>query len=110
MAYPHSQCTEKYLPMKVVDGIAPMILNVPAERGETHPHIKPGHLHARNISIDMSEDRLLQYRHIVEVPARKGIFLPTEGRKFVKNEARMRRTFCSMGQALVSYIFFLARA
>lgn len=61
--------------MKVVDGIAPVILNVPAERGKAHSHIKPRNLHSRNISIDVSKDRLFQYGHIVEIPARKGILL-----------------------------------
>lgn len=27
------------IPVQVIDGIAPVVLNVPAERGEAHPYI-----------------------------------------------------------------------
>lgn len=33
-------------PVKEIDGVAPVVLDVPAERGETHAHVQPGHLHA----------------------------------------------------------------
>ena len=56
-------------PVQEVDGVAPVVLNVPAERGETHAHIKPGYLHARDVHIDVGEHRLLQHWHVVEVPA-----------------------------------------
>ncbi len=35
------------LPVKVIDGIAPMVLNVPAEARETHAHVQPGNLHGQ---------------------------------------------------------------
>lgn len=91
--------------MKVVDGIAPVILNVPAERREAHPHIKPGHLHARNISIDVSKDRLFQYGHIVEVPARKGIFLQETEKGFVKENARTQLIHPNIGKPSSHYTF-----
>lgn len=55
--------------MQEVDGVAPVVLDVPAEGGETHAHIEPGHLHTRDVHIDVSEHRLLQHRHVVQVPA-----------------------------------------
>ena len=33
-----------YVPVKVVDGVAPVVLNVPTETGETHPNVQPRHL------------------------------------------------------------------
>lgn len=32
------------IPVEVVDGVAPVVLNVPAETGETHANIQPWHL------------------------------------------------------------------
>ena len=64
--------------MQVVDGIAPVILNVPAKGGEAHPHIEPRHLHARDVHVDMRQNRLLEHRHVIQVPTRKCIFLQKE--------------------------------
>lgn len=57
------------LPMKEVDGVTPVVLDVPAEGGETHSHIEPGHLHAGYVHVDVGQHRLLQDRHVVQVPA-----------------------------------------
>lgn len=43
------------LPMQIVDGIAPVVLNVPAERGEAHAHVEPRQSHATDISSDMGQ-------------------------------------------------------
>ena len=32
------------IPVKVVDGVAPVVLDVPTETGETHPNVQPRHL------------------------------------------------------------------
>lgn len=42
--------------MQVVDGIAPVVFNMPAKRGEAHPYIQPRYLHARDVGIDMSKN------------------------------------------------------
>lgn len=34
------------LPVKKIDGVAPVVFDVPAEGGETHAHVEPGYLHA----------------------------------------------------------------
>lgn len=43
---PERMRTAGDLPMQEVDGVAPVVLDVPAEGGEAHPHVEPGHLHA----------------------------------------------------------------
>ena len=57
------------IPMEVVDGVAPMVFNVPTEAGETHAHVRPGNLHAGNISIHIAEDGALDIGEVVQVPA-----------------------------------------
>lgn len=61
--------------MQIVDGIAPMVLNVPAEGGEAHAHIKPWELHPTDVRCDMSQHRCIQNWHVVEVPATAQIIL-----------------------------------
>lgn len=64
-----------------------MVFDVPAESGEDHAHVKPGHLHARDVCVDVAQQRLLQNRHHVQVPAAPGIVLQTdteEGSKRVR--------------------------
>ena len=39
--------------MQVIDGVAPVILNVPAETGETHADIAPGYLQHRQSAQQM---------------------------------------------------------
>ena len=56
------------LPVQEVDGVAPVVLDVPAEGGEAHAHIEPGHLHARDIHVYVGKDRLLQDWHVIQVP------------------------------------------
>lgn len=55
--------------MQEVDGVTPVILDVPTERGEAHAHVEPGHLHTRDVHIYVGEHRLLQHWHVVQVPA-----------------------------------------
>lgn len=42
----HNRYTKEFrvctLPVKIVYGVAPVVLNMPAEGGEAHPHIQPG--------------------------------------------------------------------
>lgn len=61
--------------MQVVNGVTPVILNMPAKGWEDHAHIEPGYLHARYICIDVAQYRLLQYRHHVQVPTTLSILL-----------------------------------
>lgn len=61
--------------MQVVDGVAPMILNVPAEGGEAHANIKPGQRHPTDVSRYMSQYRRFHHRQVVEVPATLKVFL-----------------------------------
>ena len=61
--------------MQVVDTITPMIFIVPTEGAEAHPHVHPRHLHPTDIAPDMSENRALVHRQIVEVPAVVGVLL-----------------------------------
>lgn len=56
-------------PVQEVDGVAPVVLNVPAEGGETHPHIEPGHLHTRDVYVDVGEHGLLQHGHVIQIPS-----------------------------------------
>lgn len=66
---------EHSVPVEVVDGVAPVVLNVPAERGEDHPHVEPGDLHPRDVSVDVAQQRLLQHGHHVQVPAAARVLL-----------------------------------
>ena len=66
--------------MQVVNGVAPVILNVPAESWEHHTDVKPGHLHPRDVSIDVTQQGLLQHGHHVQVPATAGVFLNDRGK------------------------------
>ena len=55
--------------MQVVNGVTPVVLNVPTETGEAHAHIAPGHLHARNVSVDVAQHGLFQAGKVVQVPS-----------------------------------------
>ncbi len=63
--------------MQVVDGVAPVVLDVPAEGREAHAHVEPGQLHAADVPADVRQHRLLQHRHVVQVPARARVLLCT---------------------------------
>lgn len=52
-----------------------MILNMPTERREAHAHVEPGQLHATYISRDVSQNRRIQHRHVVQVPATAQVML-----------------------------------
>lgn len=58
-----------------------MILNMPAEGWKHHSHIKPGDLHPGDVSVNVAEERLLQQRHHIQVPATAGVIL-TKKREF----------------------------
>lgn len=64
--------------MQVIDGVAPVILDVPAERGEAHANIKPRQRHPTDVSCYMSQYRRVHHRQVVEVPATFEVFLRGE--------------------------------
>lgn len=66
--------------MQVVDGVAPVVLDVPAEGGEAHAHVQPGQFHAADVGSDVREDGLLHHRHVVQIPAAVEIFLKARSR------------------------------
>lgn len=68
------------VPVQVIDGVAPVVLNMPAEGRKHHSHIKPGDLHPRDVSIDVAKEGLLQQRHHIQVPATAGIILTRKSR------------------------------
>lgn len=75
-AYPASLASQAPCsPMEVVNGVTPVILNMPAKGWEDHAHIEPGHLHAGNICIDVAQYGLLQHWHHIQVPTTGGILL-----------------------------------
>ena len=71
------------IPVQVIDRVAPVILNMPAEGRKHHSHIKPGNLHARDVSINVAKKGLLQQRHHIQVPATAGIVLTKNNKKGV---------------------------
>lgn len=73
--------------MQVVDGIAPVVFDVPAEGREAHPHVQPREFHAADVGSDVGEDRLLHHRHVVQIPAAVEIFLKARRRKQCKGLA-----------------------
>lgn len=63
------------VPVQVVYGIAPVILNVPAERGEAHAHVKPWQCHPANVGRHVSQHGTIHHGQVVEVPATLEVFL-----------------------------------
>lgn len=57
------------LPVKVVNGVAPVVFNVPAEGWEAHAHIQPGQLHSADVGCNVSEHGAVPDGHVVQVPA-----------------------------------------
>ncbi len=58
--------------MVVVDGVEHVVLNVPAEAGEHHADVHPGHHHARDVFLNVAKHRAIcavQLWQIVQVPA-----------------------------------------
>lgn len=70
--------------MEVVDGVTPVILNMPAKGREDHAYVEPGHLHAGDVCVDVAQHGLLQHRHHVQVPTTGGILL--WGQAFAERE------------------------
>jgi len=68
------------LPVKIVYGVAPVVLNMPAERGEAHPHIKPGNLHPTDVGCNVSQHGGIEDRHVVQVPAAAQVMLQVRDR------------------------------
>lgn len=64
-----------YLPMQVVNGVAPVVFDMPAERGEAHAHIQPGQGHATYIRCDMGQHGRIHHRHVIKVPPTPQVFL-----------------------------------
>lgn len=64
--------------MKVIYGVAPVVFNVPAERGEAHAHIKPRQLHSTDVGRNVSEHGAIQDGHVVQVPAAVQVVLQFE--------------------------------
>jgi quercetin dioxygenase-like cupin family protein len=59
--------------MEVVDGVAPMVLVVPAKGRETHAHIHPGDDHSGDGGVDVSKDTALQDGQIIQIPRFSGL-------------------------------------
>ena len=75
-------------PVQVVDGVAPVVLNVPAEAGEAHAHVRPRHLHPGDVCVHVAQHRPLDVREVVQVPARHRILLLLRrGRFFLLGKA-----------------------
>ena len=55
-----------------------MVLRVPAERGEAHPNVEPGHLHSADVHIDGAEDGVGDHGKVVQVEVGTGIPLKKE--------------------------------
>lgn len=76
--------------MQVVDGVAPVVFDVPTEGGEAHAHVQPGQLHAADVGSDVGEDGLLHHRHVVQIPAAVQVLLRARGRKRCEGLATSR--------------------
>ena len=63
-----------FSPVHVIDGVAPMILDVPTKGGEAHADVAPGHLHPADVAANVAQDRSLQHRKDVEIPSRIRVF------------------------------------
>ena len=63
-----------FSPVHIVDGVTPVILDMPAKGGEAHADVAPGHLHPANVAADVAQDRSLQHRKDVEIPTRIRVF------------------------------------
>lgn len=61
--------------MHVVDGVAPMILVVPAEGGEAHADVHPRNLHTGNVAVDVAENGALHDGQVVQIPRAVRVFL-----------------------------------
>lgn len=94
-----------HLPMEIVDGVAPVILNMPAEAREAHAHISPGHLHPRYISVHVTQHRPLGIGKVVQVPAGVGIVLLLRGgRLLLHGEATAYLTGQQVSSILHHYL------
>lgn len=61
--------------MKIVYGVAPVVLDVPAERGEAHAHVQPGDLHPTDVSCNVSQHGGIEDWHVVQIPAAAQVML-----------------------------------
>ena len=55
-------------PVEVVDGVGPVVLDVPGEGSEAHADVAPRHLHAADVHADVLQHRGAQHRQVVEIP------------------------------------------
>ena len=51
-----------FAPMQIIDGVTPMVLDVPAKGGEAHAHVAPRDLHAADVAADVAQDGSFQHR------------------------------------------------
>lgn len=84
--------TNEVVPVQVVDGVAPVILDVPAEGGKAHAHIKPRQRHPTDVSRYVSQHRRVHHCQVVEVPATFEVFLPEGHRNEDKSTKRSTPT------------------
>lgn len=68
-------CPGPHSPVEVVNGVTPVITQYANKGWEDHAHIQPGHLHARDICIDVAQYRLFQHWHHIQVPTTRSILL-----------------------------------
>lgn len=95
--------------MKIVYGVAPVVLDVPAERGKTHAHVQPGYLHATDVGCNVSQHRGIEDRHIVQVPAAGQVMLRVRHRsKYSTHSDIAQKTFNMRLQTSVTLIFTVA--
>lgn len=59
--------------MEIIDGVAPVVFDVPAEAGEAHTYVCPGHFHPRYVSVNIAQDGTPGVGQVVEVPVRECI-------------------------------------
>ena len=60
-------------PVQEVDTRRPVILDMPAEGGETHSHVEPGHLHPGDVHVNVLQDRVGHNWQVIEIPLRLGV-------------------------------------
>ena len=57
-----------FTPVQVIDGRGPVVFSVPAEGWEAHANVEPRHLHARDVHVDGSKNRIGNDGQVVQVP------------------------------------------
>lgn len=91
--------------MQVVNGVAPVVLDMPTERGEAHAHIQPGQGHATYISCHVGQHGWRHHRHVIKIPTTVQVLLQYTN----KNKAAMTKVY-KRSVHIVGYIEILQRA